>query len=208
MADASRRAVFLDRDGTIVEDPGFLHQPGKVRLLAGAGEAIHQLNQAGWLVITVSNQSGIARGLYDAAAYQAVQRRLVELLAAHDARLDGAYFCPHHPEFTGPCECQQPRLATLAYFCPHHPEFTGPCECRKPGLLLFREAQAALGLDLTGCCWVGDRLSDVEPARKLGGRALLVETGGGATHVGKARALRIPVVADLAAAAAEIVRGA
>ncbi len=61
MADASRRAVFLDRDGTIVEDPGFLHQPGKVRLLAGAGEAIHQLNQAGWLVITVSNQSGIAR---------------------------------------------------------------------------------------------------------------------------------------------------
>ncbi len=184
MADASRRAVFLDRDGTIVEDPGFLHQPGKVRLLAGAGEAIHQLNQAGWLVITVSNQSGIARGLYDAAAYQAVQRRLVELLAAHDARVDGAYFCPHHPEFTG------------------------PCECRKPGLLLFREAQAALGLDLTGCCWVGDRLSDVEPARKLGGRALLVETGGGATYVGKARALRIPVVADLAAAAAEIVRGA
>src|SRR5216117_3925820 len=132
-----RRAVFLDRDGTIVEDPGFLHQPGKVRLLPGAGEAIHQLNQAGWLVITVSNQSGIARGLYDAAAYQAVQRRLDELLAAHDARLDGAYFCPHHPEFTG------------------------PCECRKPGLLLFREAQAALGLDLTRCCWVGDRLSDV-----------------------------------------------
>src|SRR3989449_10887575 len=76
--------------------------------------------------------------------------------------------------------------------------------CRKPGLLLFREAQAALGLDLTRCCWVGDRLSDVEPARKLGGRALLVETGGGATYVGKARALRIPVVADLAAAAAEI----
>ncbi len=182
-AETGRRAVFLDRDGTIVEDPGFLHQPGKVRLLPGAGEAIHQLNQAGWLVITVSNQSGIACGLYDAAAYQAVQRRLVELLAAHDARLDGAYFCPHHPEFTG------------------------PCECRKPGLLLFREAQAALGLDLTSCCWVGDRLSDVEPARKLGGRALLVEAGG-ATYVGKARALRIPVVADLAAAAAEIVRGA
>src|SRR5260370_18561300 len=102
MPEVSHRAVFLDRDGTIVEDPGFLHQPGKVRLLPGAGEAIHQLNQAGWLAITVSNQSGIARGLYDAAAYQAVQRRLVELLAAHDARLAGAYFCPHHPEFTGP----------------------------------------------------------------------------------------------------------
>ena len=184
MPEAGRRAVFLDRDGTIVEDPGFLHQPGDVGLLPGAGEAIHQLNEAGWLVITVSNQSGIARGLYDATAYQAVQRRLVELLAAHEARLDAAYFCPHHPEFTG------------------------PCACRKPGVLLFREAEAALGLDLTRCCWVGDRLSDVEPARTLGGRALLVETGRGPTYVGKARALRIPVVADLAAATTEIVRGA
>jgi len=183
MPDAGRRAVFLDRDGTIIEDPGFLHEPAKVRLLSGAGEAIHQLNQAGWLVITISNQSGIARGLYDAAAYGAVQRRLVELLATHGARLDAAYFCPHHPEFTG------------------------PCECRKPGVLLFREAAAALGLELARCVWVGDRLSDVEPALALGGRALLVETGRGAAHVGKARALGVPVVADLAAAAAEIVRG-
>src|SRR5216110_3335231 len=183
MADG-HRAVFLDRDGTIVEDPGFLHEPGKVKLLPGAADAIKRLNEHGYLVVIVTNQSGIGRGRYTVLDYSAVQRRLVELLEAHDARLDGAYFCPHHPEFTG------------------------PCECRKPGLLLFREAQAALGLDLTRCCWVGDRLSDVEPARKLGGRALLVETGGGATHVGKARALRIPVVADLAAAAAEIVRGA
>jgi len=183
-AGAAHRAVFLDRDGTIVEDPGFLHESGKVRLLSGAGEAIHRLNEAGWLVITVSNQSGIARGLYDATAYRAVQRRLVELLAAHGARLDGAYFCPHHPEFTG------------------------PCECRKPGVLLFREAAAALGLELARSVWVGDRVSDVQPARKLGGRALLVETGRGAAHVRKARALGVPVVADLAAAAAEIVRGA
>src|SRR6266849_2058055 len=184
MPDAGPRAVFLDRDGTIVEDPGFLHQPGKVRLLPGAGEAIHQLNQAGWLVITVSNQSGIARGLYDATAYQAVQRRLVELLAAHAARLDGAYFCPHHPEFTG------------------------PCECRKPGVLLFREAAAALGLELARCVWVGDRRSDVEPARRLGGRALLVATGRGAEYAAQARALGVPVVADLAAAVTEIVRSA
>jgi len=182
-AEPGRRAVFLDRDGTIVEDPGFLHEPGEVRLLPGAGEAIRQLTQAGWRVITVSNQSGIARGLYDEAAYNAVQRRLVELLAAHGARLDGAYFCPHHPDFTG------------------------PCECRKPGLLLFREAQAALGLELARCVWVGDRRSDIAPARRLGGRALLVETGSGGAHAGKARALGVPVVADLAAAAAEIVRG-
>ena len=182
-AGGAPRAVFLDRDGTIVEDPGFLHEPGKVRLLPGAGEAIHRLNQAGWLVITVSNQSGIARGLYDASAYNAVQRRLVELLAAHGARLDGAYLCPHHPDITG------------------------PCECRKPGVRLFREAQTALGLDLARSVWVGDRLSDVEPARRLGGRAFLVATGRGAAHAAQARALGVPVVADLAAAAAEIVRG-
>ena len=183
-AEAGRRAVFLDRDGTIVEDSVFLHEPGKVRLLPGAAEAIRGLNHAGWLVVTVSNQSGIARGLYDATAYSAVQRRLVELLATHGARLDGAYFCPHHPEITG------------------------PCECRKPGVLLFREAQAALGLDLARCCWVGDRLSDVEPARQLGGRGFLVAMGRGAEYAAQARALGVPVVADLAAAAAEIVRGA
>jgi D-glycero-D-manno-heptose 1,7-bisphosphate phosphatase len=180
MADA--RAVFLDRDGTIVEDPGFLHEPDQVHLLPGAGAAIHRLNQAGWRVITVSNQSGIARGLYDATAYTAVQRRLAELLAAHDARLDGAYFCPHHPDFTG------------------------PCECRKPGVLLFRQAAAALGLDLARSVWVGDRVSDVEPARQLGARAILVETGRGAASTAAARALGVPVVADLSAAAAEIVR--
>src|SRR2546426_7197803 len=84
-----RRAVFLDRDGTIVDDPspGFLHEPGRVRLLPGAAEAIHRLNEAGWLVVTVSNQSGIARGLYDEAAFAAVQRRLRGLLAAHGAHL-------------------------------------------------------------------------------------------------------------------------
>src|SRR3989442_7598450 len=120
------RAVFLDRDGTILEDPGFLHQPGRARLLPGAGEAIRRLNAAGFLVVTVSNQSGIARGLYDAAAYHAVQRRLRELLAAHRARLDAPYFCPHHPEITGP------------YQWP------------KAGTRLFREGQDARGIGVGG----------------------------------------------------------
>src|SRR5881296_3949309 len=183
-----RRAVFLDRDGTIVDDPspGFLHEPGRVRLLPGAAEAIHRLNHAGWLVVTVSNQSGIARGLYDAAAYAAVQRRLVELLTPHGARLDGAYFCPHHPDVTG------------------------PCDCRKPKVRLFRDAAIALDLDLRESYWVGDRVSDIEPARTLGadGHGLLVSTGRGGEHAAGARAIGFPVVADLAAAAAEIVRGA
>ena len=182
---SGHRAVFLDRDGTIAEDPGFLHEPGEVRLLPGAAAAIRRLNDAGWLVVTVSNQSGIARGLYDAAAYAAVQHRLVELLTQHGARLDGAYFCPHHPDVTG------------------------PCDCRKPGLRLFRDAAVELDLDLAHCYWVGDRVSDIEPARTLGadGHGLLVSTGRGGGHAAGARALGFPVVSDLAAAAAEIVRG-
>lgn len=179
---AERRAAFLDRDGTIVVDPAYLHEPERVRFLPGSAEAIHRLNAAGFAVVTVTNQSGIARGMYDEAAYRAVQRRLVELLATYDARLDGSYFCPHYPAISG------------------------PCACRKPGLQLFQEAQAALGIDFARSFWVGDRLSDVEPARVLGGRGFLVETGRGAEHREQARVLGVPVVADLAAAAEQIVR--
>src|SRR5437773_7859693 len=138
------KAVFLDRDGTIIEDSGYVHEPGKVKLLPGAAQAIKQLNEHGFLTITVSNQSGIARGLYTVADYAAVQRRLGELLAAHGAHLDGAYFCPHHPRFTG------------------------PCECRKPGLKLFRDAALALDIDFARSWWVGDRLADVQ---RRGGRS-------------------------------------
>ena len=177
------RAAFLDRDGTIIEDPGYLHEPGKVQLLPGAAAAIRQLNEHGFLVVTTSNQSGIARGLYTAADYEAVQQHLRALLAAHGARLDGSYYCPHHPRFTG------------------------PCECRKPGLKQFRDAAAALGIDFSRSWWVGDRLSDVQPAAALGGNGILVTTGeGGNLHEGQARASGVIVVADLAAAAREIVR--
>ena len=176
-------AVFLDRDGTIVEDPGFLHEPAKVHLLPGAGEAIRQLNEAGFLVVTVSNQSGIARGRYTVLDYEAVQHRLAELLASHHARLDGSYFCPHHPDVTG------------------------PCDCRKPGVKLFQDARTALGIDFARSWFVGDRLSDVEPARALGGRAVLVESGDGRHHVAAARAAGVGTAPDLAAAVALIVRG-
>jgi D-glycero-D-manno-heptose 1,7-bisphosphate phosphatase len=179
---ADRRAAFLDRDGTILVDPAYLHEPERVRFLPGSAEAIHRLNAAGFAVVIVTNQSGIARGMYDEAAYRAVQRRLVELLATYDARLDGSYFCPHYPAISG------------------------PCACRKPGVQLFQEAQTNLGIDFARSFWVGDRLSDVEPARVLGGRGFLVETGRGAEHREQARILGVPVVADLAAAAEQIVR--
>jgi D-glycero-D-manno-heptose 1,7-bisphosphate phosphatase len=149
------RAVFLDRDGTIIEDTGYLADPASVRLLPGAAEAIGRLNRAGWVTIVVTNQSGIARGLLDEAAYADTTRRMSELLAAGGARLDAHYHCPHHPDFTG------------------------PCECRKPGPLLYQRAAADHDLRLSHCWWVGDRLRDVLPARRFGGRALLIRRQAG-----------------------------
>jgi D-glycero-D-manno-heptose 1,7-bisphosphate phosphatase len=184
MADGRHRAVFLDRDGTIVEDPGFLHEPEKVHLLSGAAEAIRRLNDADYRVVVVTNQSGIARGLYTVRDYEAVQERLGALLTAHGAHLDGAYFCPHHPQFPGPGGAS--------------------CDCRKPGLKLFREAQAAFDIDFARSWWVGDRLSDVQPAHLLGGEGILVATGEGNLHQGQARALGVMVVADLQEAVRKI----
>jgi len=171
---SARGAVFLDRDGTIIEDTGYLAEPAAVRLLPGAAPAIARLNRAGIAAIVVTNQSGIARGLLDESAYAAVARQLEALLAAEGARLDADYHCPHHPDFTG------------------------PCECRKPEPLLYRMAAADHGLDLADSWWVGDRMRDVAPAERLGGRGILI-----ADPPDKAlspAAGRFPVVRDLASA--------
>jgi D-glycero-D-manno-heptose 1,7-bisphosphate phosphatase len=182
MAEAARPAVFFDRDGTIVADTGYLHEPELVKLLPGAVAAIRRLSAAGYLIVVVTNQSGIARGLYGVAEFQAVERRIADLLASDGGgtRIDASYFCPHSPE---------------------DPE---PCECRKPGTKLFREAQGALGIDFSRSWWVGDRLSDVQPAITLGGRGILLNDGERHLHQGQARALGVTVVADLPAAADEI----
>jgi len=180
MPEGTRPAAFLDRDGTLIEDPGYLHRPEDVRLLPGAAGAVGRLNAAGYAVVVVTNQSGIARGRYDVAAYEAVQRRLADLLAGAGARLDGAYYCPHHPDYTG------------------------PCVCRKPGVRLFEDAARALGIDLRRSWFVGDKVSDVVPAHALGGQGILVATGDGRAHAAAARAQGVAVVADLAAAADHI----
>jgi histidinol-phosphate phosphatase family protein len=178
---SDRRAVFLDRDGTLIEDSGYLSDPAAVRLLPGAAESILRLNHAGLPAIVVTNQSGIARGLLDEAAYAATARRLEELLAGAGARLDGDYHCPHHPDFTG------------------------PCECRKPGPLLYQRAAADHGLHLARSWWVGDRLRDVVPAERFNGRGLLIGQPA-ADDLSTAAAGRFPVVRDLAAAVGVILQ--
>ena len=145
-----RRAVFLDRDGTLIEDHHYIGSPDDVEIIPGAPAAIRRLNDGGWPVIVVTNQSGIARGYFTEADYQRVESRMEDLLAQNGARIDGSFMCPHHPDFTG------------------------PCDCRKPGTLLFRLAAQALDLDTSRSWYVGDRLRDVLPAQELGGRGILV----------------------------------
>ena len=171
-----RPAVFLDRDGTLVDDPGFLRDPSAVRLLPGAAAAVARLNASGWVVLVITNQSGIAQGFIAPEEYEAVERRVHELVASGGGRIDGTFHCPHHPSVGG------------------------PCDCRKPGTLLYRQAAAENGVDLGASWGVGDRLSDLVPVRQLGGRGLLVRTGTGGEHEASAVAAGFSVVDDLAAA--------
>jgi D-glycero-D-manno-heptose 1,7-bisphosphate phosphatase len=176
-ADAhGRSAVFLDRDGTIIEDVAYLRDREQVRLLPGAANAIKRLNASGFLAIVVTNQSGIARGLLSRNDYRLTERRLDELLAQDGARLDAHYFCPHLPELTG------------------------PCDCRKPGALLYRQAAEQFHIDLGRSWWVGDRMRDVLPADTLGGRGILVLTGAGQAEAADEKAGKFPQARDLAAA--------
>jgi histidinol-phosphate phosphatase family protein len=153
MGSERRPAVFLDRDGTVIADRHYLADPADVSLLPGAAEAIARLNRAGIPVLLVTNQSGIGRGYFSEADFRAVQERMLQLLAAEGARLDGVYHCPHAPD--------------------HQP----PCDCRKPEPGLFHRAAAECSLDLARSWYIGDRVRDVAPATQLGGTAILV--GGG-----------------------------
>lgn len=178
-----RRAVFLDRDGTIIEDVAYLREPEQVRLLPGAAAAIERLNSAGLLVIVATNQSGIARRLLTVEQYWIGERQVDQLLAQRGARLDAHYFCPHLPDVTG------------------------PCECRKPGTLLYRQAADRFGIDLHRSWWVGDRMRDVLPAHALGGRGILVLSGAGQAESGEEEASRFQPANDLAGAVELILTG-
>ena len=179
MIGGPRPAVFLDRDGTVIEDPHYLADPDRLALIPGAGDAIRRLNAASLTVVVVTNQSGIALGLYGEDDYRAVAARLDEVLGSAGARVDATYYCPHHPDYHG------------------------HCDCRKPGTGLYRRAAAALGVDPAASYYVGDKLTDVMPAVSLAGQGILVRTGHGA-----AAEVSLPSgfwVADDLPAAAELI---
>jgi D-glycero-D-manno-heptose 1,7-bisphosphate phosphatase len=141
-------AVFLDRDGTIIEDAHYLSKPEQVRLLPGAADAIARVNAATVPAIVITNQSGIGRGIFTDADHRRITERLNELLAESGARIDATYHCPHRPD--------------------------EECECRKPRTLLFRQAAADHGIELSSALYVGDRFRDIEPGIVLGGNGVLI----------------------------------
>jgi D-glycero-D-manno-heptose 1,7-bisphosphate phosphatase len=157
--------VFFDRDGTLIEEVGYLNRPDRVRWYPYAIEALRVLHRAGYAVVLITNQAGVARGFFDEAVVRAAHRDMADAVARAGGRLDGAYYCPHHPE------------GSL-------PEYARGCACRKPAAGMVRQAAADLDLDLARSWVVGDRWIDVELARQVGARGVLVRTGYGETEAG------------------------
>lgn len=186
VASPPHPAVFLDRDGTIVEDVDYLLRPDQLRLIPGAGAALRRINQAGWRAVVVTNQSVVARGMASEKDLAAVHDRLRAMLAAEGARLDGIYYCPHHPDAgDGP--------------------YRRACDCRKPLPGLLQQAARELDLDLAASAMIGDGLRDLEAGAAAGcGMLILVRTGHGAAEESAVRAARLHKPAhicdDLAAA--------
>lgn len=152
------RAIFLDKDGTLIDDVPYNVDPALIRLSWNAGPALQLLQEAGYRLIVVTNQSGVARGLFTEAALEAVHARLIELLAQYGVQLDGFYYCPHHPDG-----------AVNRYAI--------ACTCRKPMPGLLMRAASEHGIDLTQSWMIGDILNDVEAGHRAGCRSLLVDNG-------------------------------
>jgi D,D-heptose 1,7-bisphosphate phosphatase len=152
------KAVFLDKDGTLIENVPYNINPEHILLTPGAREGLRLLHHAGYPLIVITNQSGVARGYFSEAALTAVEQRLRDLLAIVDVPLSGFYYCPHHPEGT---------IAPYAV----------DCNCRKPQPGLLQKAAAELVIDLAQSWFVGDILHDVEAGRAAGCRTILIDNG-------------------------------
>ncbi len=153
-------AIFMDRDGTITEEMGYLKDPQKLRLIPRSAGAIKLLNERRIPVIVVSNQSGVARGYFTEETVKKTNRKFKGLLKEKVAYLDGIYYCPHHPEF-GP------------------PRYKKNCNCRKPKPGMLEKAARRFNLDLKKSYVIGDKVEDIELARNVGAKGILVLTGYG-----------------------------
>jgi D-glycero-D-manno-heptose 1,7-bisphosphate phosphatase len=187
--EGAGRAAFLDRDGTIIEEVGYLDRPERVVFYPWTIDAIRVLNRAGIAVVMVTNQSGVARGFFAEAVVDEVHRHMAAMLAEGGARIDAYYYCPHHPDGKVPGYAQV-------------------CDCRKPGRALVDRAVREFGIDPARSFVVGDRWVDVALAHTIGAGAILVRTGYGMSEELKPPAnLTADVVVDNLIAAASWMLG-
>lgn len=155
-----KRAVFMDRDGTISEEVGYINHPSRFRLFPYTAPAIRLVNEAGWLAIVVTNQAGVARGYFSEDMVQTIHAQLKQELENEGARLDAIYYCAHHPSVGDP-------------------PYRLDCDCRKPRPGLIRLAAEDFDIDLDKSWMVGDRYSDIEMAQNAGVNSALLLSGYG-----------------------------
>ncbi len=155
-----KRAVFIDRDGTLSEEVGYINHPERFRLFPYAAEAIRHLNENGWLAIVTTNQAGVARGYFSEEIIGIVHKGMEDQLAIDGARLDAIYYCAHHPSVG-------------------EPPYRVDCDCRKPKPGLITRAATDFDVDLKSSWMVGDRYSDIEMARNAGVKSAFVLSGYG-----------------------------
>lgn len=178
MTETKRKAVFIDRDGTLIEEVNFLSRVEDLRLFSFTAEAVRLLKESGFLAVVVTNQSGIARRLYDEAAMHAIHDRIQNDLAE---KLDGFYFCPHLPD--------------------------GGCHCRKPNLGMIEAACADFEIDLENSWMIGDKEIDVQTGINAGIRTAMVLTGYGRADIERISQKPDVVAVDLLAAVKAIING-
>jgi D-glycero-D-manno-heptose 1,7-bisphosphate phosphatase len=159
-----RPAIFLDRDGTLSHEVGYVNHLSRFRLYPFSVEAVRLVNRSGYLAVLVTNQAGVARGYFPESLIHEVHASLKASLEAGAAHLDGVYFCPHHPSVG-------------------EPPYRTDCDCRKPRPGLLKQAEADLGIDLARSWVIGDRHGDLALAWGVGARGALVETGYGRGEV-------------------------
>jgi D,D-heptose 1,7-bisphosphate phosphatase len=155
------RAIFLDRDGTINEEVGYIERLDRLVIIPAAFEAIRLINISGFKAVVVTNQAGIAKGLFDETFVKQTNERLQAALSQRGAVIDAFFFCPHHPT-------------------EGVPPYRRVCDCRKPAPGLFYQAARNMAIDLAGSFMIGDRYRDMEAAHRAGVKGVLVKTGYGA----------------------------
>ncbi len=155
-----RPAIFMDRDGTLSHEVGYVNHPSRFRLFPWSIDAVRLVNRSGWAAVVVTNQAGVARGYFPESVIHEVHRGMAEAMQKGGARLDGIFVCPHHP--------------TLG-----EPPYRQDCDCRKPRPGLLRRAEKELGIDLRRSWVVGDRHGDLQLAWNVGARGALVKSGYG-----------------------------